>query len=137
MSISMTERRSDFEDDGIDTSLHQDPHVQRAGRFRRQMRIGGREIEAGRAVIGSARGVDVVIEDPTVSRLHAEVEIRDDGLWLKDLGSTNGTFVGSVRIESALEVKRTDEKLRICAPATKVSREVMRSARSASGSTRR
>jgi transcriptional regulator with GAF, ATPase, and Fis domain len=97
----MTERRSDFEDDGVDTSLHQDPHVPRAGRFRRQMRIGGREIEASRAVIGSARGVDVVIDDPTVSRLHAEIELRDDGLWVKDLGSTNGTFVGAVRIESA------------------------------------
>jgi transcriptional regulator with PAS, ATPase and Fis domain len=97
----MTERRSDFEDDAVDTSLHQDPHVQRGARFRRQLRIGNREIEAPRAVIGSAKGVDVVIDEPTVSRLHAELEVRDDGIWVKDLGSTNGTFVGSVRIESA------------------------------------
>ena len=36
----------------------------------------------------------------------------------------------AIRIESALEIKRTDEKLRICAPAANVAREVTRSARS-------
>ncbi len=37
----------------------------------------------------------------------------------------------AVRIESTLEVKRTDDKLRVCAPATKVLRDRLRSARSA------
>src|SRR6476620_4722173 len=55
----------------------------------------------GRAVLGSASGVDLVIGDPTVSRLHAEREHRPDGLWVRDLGSTNGTRVNGVRVESA------------------------------------
>ena len=42
-----------------------------------------------------------------------------------------------IKLESALEVNRTDERLRVCAPATKVARETMRSARSAHGTTRR
>jgi hypothetical protein len=37
----------------------------------------------------------------------------------------------SIRIETALDIKRTDEKLRVCAPAKKVVRERLRSARSA------
>src|SRR5258708_5996182 len=45
-----------------------------------------------RATMGSADTVDVVIADPTVSRLHAELDPRDDGLWFHDLGSRNGTY---------------------------------------------
>jgi len=51
-----------------------------------------------RLVVGSGEGVDVSVADSTVSRLHAELERRDDGLWIRDLGSTNGTFVAGVRI---------------------------------------
>jgi transcriptional regulator with GAF, ATPase, and Fis domain len=55
-----------------------------------------------RATIGSAEGVDVLVADPSVSRLHAEVELRADGLVaVRDLGSRNGTFVDRVRIDAA------------------------------------
>jgi two-component system, NtrC family, response regulator GlrR len=54
-----------------------------------------------RTVVGSAPGVDVVVSDRTVSRLHAELEPREDGLWARDLGSRNGTFVNGVRVERA------------------------------------
>jgi two-component system, NtrC family, response regulator GlrR len=52
-------------------------------------------------VIGGAPGVDLVIEDPAVSRLHAELELLDSGLWVRDLESRNGTFVQGVRISRA------------------------------------
>jgi transcriptional regulator with GAF, ATPase, and Fis domain len=56
-----------------------------------------------RLVIGSRPGLDIVLTDPHVSRLHAELELRNgDAVWIRDLGSTNGTFVGDVRVESAL-----------------------------------
>ncbi|MDX2020285.1 MAG: sigma 54-interacting transcriptional regulator [Deltaproteobacteria bacterium] len=54
-----------------------------------------------RMVIGSAPGVDLQIALPTVSRLHAEFEPREDGLWVRDLGSRNGTFIDGIRIECA------------------------------------
>src|SRR5215471_11358908 len=54
-----------------------------------------------RAVVGSAANVDVVVSDSTVSRLHAEFDSRADGLWVRDRGSRNGTYVESVRIMSA------------------------------------
>src|SRR5262245_10656687 len=56
---------------------------------------------AGRKVLGSAAEVDLVVADPSVSRLHAELELQDDGLWVHDLSSRNGTFVEGVQVRSA------------------------------------
>ena len=54
-----------------------------------------------RSVVGSAPHCDVIIADQTVSRVHAEIEPRDEGVWIRDLNSRNGTFVEGVRVESA------------------------------------
>jgi DNA-binding NtrC family response regulator len=54
-----------------------------------------------RCVLGSAPHCDIIIVDPTVSRVHAEIEPRDEGIWIRDLNSRNGTFVEGVRVESA------------------------------------
>jgi DNA-binding NtrC family response regulator len=43
----------------------------------------------------------MVLMDRAVSRLHAEIAPRDDGLWVKDLGSRNGTFVAGVKVVDA------------------------------------
>ena len=55
----------------------------------------------GRALIGSAPHVTVPIADRAVSRLHAEIELRDDGVWVRDLGSRNGTWVDEILVERA------------------------------------
>lgn len=57
----------------------------------------GRTFVAGRAVT-----CDLAIQDPTVSRLHAELEAAESGLRIRDLGSTNGTFVNGERVGAAL-----------------------------------
>jgi len=51
-----------------------------------------------RNTIGRA-GADVTIDDAEASRVHAAVEILGDHAILRDLGSTNGTFVDMDRIE--------------------------------------
>lgn len=51
-----------------------------------------------RVVAGSAAGVGLVVSDPAVSRLHAELEPRAAGLWVRDLGSRNGTFIDGAQI---------------------------------------
>jgi transcriptional regulator with GAF, ATPase, and Fis domain len=48
--------------------------------------------------IGSRSGNDIALADTTVSRRHAEVVRVSDGVLLRDLGSTNGTFVGPVKV---------------------------------------
>ena len=53
-----------------------------------------------RMAIGRAEQSDVFLDDITVSRDHAVLERRDDGLHLSDRGSLNGTYVNRQRIES-------------------------------------
>ncbi|MFZ4791548.1 MAG: sigma 54-interacting transcriptional regulator [Candidatus Competibacteraceae bacterium] len=51
--------------------------------------------------IGSAADNDVALTDRAVSRRHAEIRMTPNGLLLRDLGSTNGTFINDVRITEA------------------------------------
>ncbi|MDL2255214.1 FHA domain-containing protein [Parabacteroides sp. OttesenSCG-928-K15] len=59
--------------------------------------------------IGKESDNDFVVEDPHVSRHHAQLEKQEDGLWLLiDLNSTNGTFVNGQQIIKK-RVSPTDE----------------------------
>jgi type VI secretion system protein ImpI len=40
-----------------------------------------------------------VLDDPRVSKLHASIDIRGGSLWVRDAGSTNGTFAAGQRLE--------------------------------------
>lgn len=51
---------------------------------------------------GSAPGCNLVLPDRAVSRIHASLEPRADGLWVEDLGSRNGVSVGGMRVSGAL-----------------------------------
>lgn len=51
--------------------------------------------------IGTAPDNDVVLSDRAVSRRHAEIRMTPNGLLLRDLNSTNGTFINEVRITEA------------------------------------
>jgi two-component system response regulator GlrR len=57
-------------------------------------------IEEG-ALVGTAEGATLVLADRAVSRVHARLELREDGLWVQDLESRNGTYVDDVRVERA------------------------------------
>jgi predicted Zn finger-like uncharacterized protein len=57
-------------------------------------------IEKPRVVVGRS-GADVVLSDAEISRAHAAVEVEDDVVTVFDLGSTNGTYFGGERVESA------------------------------------
>lgn len=46
----------------------------------------------------SPRHADLVLPHEQVSRRHAEVVRRADGVWVRDLGSANGTFVGGDQV---------------------------------------
>ena len=56
------------------------------------------EVPAPQFCIGSHASNDVVLVDPTVSRHHLEVTALPDGYRIADLGSSNGTFAGAVRL---------------------------------------
>jgi ABC-type multidrug transport system ATPase subunit/pSer/pThr/pTyr-binding forkhead associated (FHA) protein len=46
-------------------------------------------------LIGRGAGNDLVLRQPSVSARHARVLVGPDGIWIEDLGSRNGTFVGT------------------------------------------
>lgn len=53
-----------------------------------------------RIEIGRALDCDISLLEPALSRKHAELELLDDGLALRDLGSVNGTYVNGEKIDS-------------------------------------
>jgi hypothetical protein len=57
-------------------------------------------IDRDRMSIGRTPDAAVFLDDVTVSRNHALLVRRDDGLYIDDLGSLNGTYVNRRRIES-------------------------------------
>jgi hypothetical protein len=60
--------------------------------------------------IGREEERDVVIDNPSVSRTHAEIRLSEDGTWiLEDLGSSNGTFLHGDRIDGPRPLKLGDE----------------------------
>jgi pSer/pThr/pTyr-binding forkhead associated (FHA) protein len=58
------------------------------------------KINADKMAIGRTPSAAVFLDDITVSREHAILERRPDGLHLSDAGSLNGTYVNRQRIES-------------------------------------
>jgi pSer/pThr/pTyr-binding forkhead associated (FHA) protein len=60
------------------------------------------------AILGRSRDADVVIDDPNVSRHHAEIR-PSGGSWIvNDLGSTNGIKVNGRRVDGPQSLKRGD-----------------------------
>ncbi len=62
-------------------------------------------------VLGADGSCDIVLTDATVSRKHAEIQVTADGILVRDLGSTNGTFVRGMRVETA--VLTTESSVRL------------------------
>lgn len=66
--------------------------------------VGGkrRELDDHALVVGRSRECDIAVDDPNVSRRHAEIRREDGSYWIVDLGSTNGVSVNGKRVERAL-----------------------------------
>ena len=60
--------------------------------------------------IGRSDNNDLVLASPQISRQHAKINRIGDGLYIQDLGSSNGTFVNAQRIGTqAVALQPTDE----------------------------
>ena len=56
-------------------------------------------------IVGRAPTCDLSVADPTISRRHAELIADEEQVTLRDLGSSNGTFVNGHKVAAAtLEV---------------------------------
>lgn len=59
-------------------------------------------------VIGRSPECDICVNDPGVSRKHAQLKVEPEGVWVEDLGSQNGVYVNGNRIERATCLKTGD-----------------------------
>jgi DNA-binding NtrC family response regulator len=62
----------------------------------------GTQVSGERIGVGTAEDNTLVLHDRAVSRYHLELEASEDGLRLRDVGSTNGTIFSGARIERAI-----------------------------------
>jgi hypothetical protein len=67
------------------------------------------EFNSSQLTIGRGNQNDIPItSDEYASARHARFEPRQDGVWVQDLGSTNGTFLNGARLESPRRLTRGD-----------------------------
>lgn len=57
-------------------------------------------LEGRSAVAGRGKDCDLRFDEHGVSRRHCEIVVRDEGTFLRDLGSTHGTFVDGRRMRA-------------------------------------
>jgi len=61
-----------------------------------------RMLPGGVRTIGRATGADFIVDAPLVSRVHCRLTALPNGeLEVRDLDSTNGTFINGTRVEAA------------------------------------
>ena len=59
--------------------------------------------------IGRLEDNDIIIDDDSfISSHHARIEVRPEGTWVVDLGSTNGSFVNGQRVIEERSVRKGD-----------------------------
>jgi DNA-binding NtrC family response regulator len=59
-------------------------------------------IDVDPLVVGRDPGAQIIIDDAEVSAIHCELRAVDNGILIRDLASTNGTFIGSTRVREAV-----------------------------------
>lgn len=81
----------------------------------------GEFIITGRHVLGREDGCEIRLRSQSVSRRHAELRLKSGRLTVKDLGSSNGTFVNGKRVDQRVlrpqdEVRFDEESFRVHGP---------------------
>lgn len=87
-----------------------DNSLEREG-IRYRIRAQGRAALLGEdeVVIGRSPYCSLVLEQDTLSRLHATVQMVGEDVELSDLGSSNGTFLNGERVGAPVKVRPGDE----------------------------
>lgn len=97
-----------------------------SNRWRYFLLIQGREVEIadGEISVGRSQSANISVKDASVSRNHAVIQAREGRLTVKDLNSSNGTFVNGMRVFAESELHdgdrltlgESESKVRIVAP---------------------
>lgn len=64
------------------------------------------DLDREKAIVGRDSTAELFIDDDSVSRRHAELRMEAGAIWVvRDLGSSNGTFVGGQRLKAGLDAR--------------------------------
>ena len=66
------------------------------------------ELAAGPIMIGRGSDCQLILDDDYVSTRHARVVTGDSGIYIEDLGSTNGSYVNGMRITAPTTITLQD-----------------------------
>lgn len=92
----------------VDLTLSLDENTKRlileyiTRQFRKSQSAATKETGGGGSIGSFKRAADVIVDDPSISRLHAMIFYDDVGVGILDLVSKNGTFVNGEEVESRL-----------------------------------
>ena len=76
---------------------------------------------------------DIVICDPSASRVHAEITFKDGSYCIEDVGSSYGTYINDVRISAPTQLRNGDFVLIGCSRFQFIKRESIQSADAGEG----
>ncbi|APR84701.1 FHA domain protein [Minicystis rosea] len=77
--------------------------------FRLRYQAHDLELPLGEFVVGRSTECQLSLDDPLVSRRHAVLKVRRDGVSVQDLGSRNGVLVNGVKINGERELSAGDK----------------------------
>lgn len=65
------------------------------------------ELRSGENIVGRSKDNHVCVDQGTMSRRHTAITVYPDKVTVKDLGSTNGTFIEQRRVQAVVELRAT------------------------------
>ncbi len=90
--------------------MNDQPFLQIAGGTDHDQTI---ELGVTTTVFGRLPSNDVVVSEMGVSRQHAEITVKEDGCYLQDLASSNGTYVSGKQLGIDEQLLRDGDQIRL------------------------
>jgi hypothetical protein len=82
--------------------------ITRVARYRVRYQGSDLELALGAFVIGRSSSCNLALDDALVSRRHAAITHKPDGVWVEDLGSRNGVSLNGTRINGPTKLSHLD-----------------------------
>ena len=71
------------------------------------------DLDQDALVLGKVPEVEVTLDNPYVSRRHAEISLENKGYVLRDLGSKNGTFVNGAKVRDEGQLLKNGDRIEL------------------------
>ncbi|MEK6239606.1 MAG: FHA domain-containing protein [Planctomycetales bacterium] len=66
-------------------------------------------VDKSRVLVGRGKECDIRPACERVSRIHCQISVADQGVWINDLNSANGTFINGIPVSGPRQLKLGDQ----------------------------